>query len=102
MVDLNKKKKLLVTIIWKIIKKMIKYCQQTTTNKTGYFICMEVVRTKVAQTKYQLLQPYMDHTNIINYTWLWKQIITFFVHMQKKKNEKQNNKLKKKKKKKYI
>ena len=85
-------------MIWKTIEKMIKYCQWMTTNKTKYFICMEIIKMKATQIKYQLLQPYMDHASIVNYVWLWKQIVAFFVCIQKKKNKKLKHQLNKKKK----
>ena len=94
----QKKKKPLVAVVWKKIKKMIKHCQWTMNKKVKYFIHMETVKTETTQTKYQLLQVYMDQASIINHAWLWKQMVTFFVHTQKKKSEKPKYQLNKKKK----
>ena len=65
--DLDEKKKLLVAVVWKTIGKMIEHCQWMTAKKIGYFIRIKVVKMKVMQIKYQLLQMYMDCNNIVKY-----------------------------------
>ena len=59
---------------------------------------MEAVRTEAAQTKYQLLQMYMDWVSIVDHAQPWKQIVTFFVHTQKKENKKPKYQLNKREK----
>ena len=83
MADPDKKRKSLVTMVWKAMGEMIEHCQWTTAKKVKYFIHMEAIKTKTIQIKYQLLQIYMDHNNIIKHAQLWKQIVTFFVHTQR-------------------
>ena len=75
-------------MVWKKMEKIIKYCQWMMDKKIKYFICMEAVRTKAAQIKYQLLQMYMDWVSIVDYVQLWKQMVTFFVCMQGKESKK--------------
>ena len=79
------------------MEEIIEHCQRMTVNKTEYFICMEAVKTEAAQTRYQLLQPYMDHTSIVDHAQLWKQMVVFFVHTQGKENKKPKYQLNKKK-----
>ena len=88
MTNPDKEKELLVAVVWKTMKEIIKYCQQMTANKVGYFICMKTVRTKAVQIRYQLLQLYMDHASIVNHAWLWKQMVAFFIHTWGRENEK--------------
>ena len=50
----------LVAIVWDAINNMLHYCQQTVKKHAGYFLRIEVMRSKAKQTKYHPLQPYMD------------------------------------------
>ena len=46
---------------------MLYYCQQTVKKHAGYFLRIEVIRSKAKQTKYRLLQLYIDPKAIKDY-----------------------------------
>ena len=66
---------------------MLHYYQQTVKKYTGYFLRIEVIRSKAKQTKYRPLQPYMDPKAMKDYARLWKQIVAFFVRTQARQDQ---------------
>ena len=62
----------LVGIVWDAMDGMLQHCQQTVKQQAGYFLRMEAVRSEAKQTKYRLLQPYMDPHAMKDYARPWK------------------------------
>ena len=62
----------ILTAIWQAMDDMIQHCQQTVIYRVGIFIRLEAIRTEKYQTRYHLLQGYMNAKLVQEYDRLWK------------------------------
>ena len=54
--------------VWRAMDEMMRHCQQTVIRRVGVSVRMEAIRTEKHQTRYQLLQAYMDGQSIQQYS----------------------------------
>ena len=54
--------------VWRAMDEMMRHCQQTVIYRVGVSVRMEAIRTEKHQTRYQLLQAYMDGQSIQQYS----------------------------------
>lgn len=54
-------------VIWMAMDELVHCRQQTVVRRVGVFVRMEAIRTEKHQTRYQLLQPYMNEKGLGDY-----------------------------------
>ncbi|KAK3077427.1 hypothetical protein LTS18_010292, partial [Coniosporium uncinatum] len=69
--------------IWKAMGGMIRFSQESVTERVGVFVRLEAIRTEKHQTRFQPLQPYMDEHAFAKHTQPWRQMVMFFARAQR-------------------
>jgi hypothetical protein len=57
--------------------------QTSVIHRVGVFVRLEAIRTEKHQTRYQLLQPYIDEKSIGEHVRPWQQMLIFFARTQR-------------------
>ncbi|OAL42729.1 hypothetical protein IQ07DRAFT_616828 [Pyrenochaeta sp. DS3sAY3a] len=82
-VDPDKDDEPVEAAIWNAMDGLARVSQASVVKRTGIFVRMEAIRTKMHQTRYTPLQAYMDNTSIKERSRPWKQMLMFFARTQR-------------------
>ena len=74
----DEKQETVLATICQALDELLEHCQQTVTDRAGYYARMEAVRTEQSQTKYWPLQAYIDRMTVTDYARPWKVMVALF------------------------
>jgi hypothetical protein len=57
---------------------LARFSQASVIQRVGLFVRFKAIRTEKHQTRFQLLQPYMDEKSISEHARPWQQMLMFF------------------------